>query len=126
MYIVYMYMHNFYALVMLSCRVLYWLSLFYSELCSYCSSWFIGVLSVLPTHVCLQGQLACESDSPLSLSLSLSLTTIHFPLDIFFTPQDNGILQRIEQYKPSFWEPRRKSEFNPVISSDSFPVAATT
>ena len=49
-----------------------------------------------------------------SLSLSLRYppcnnTPPTFPLD-----QDN--LQRIEQYKPSFWEPRRKSEFNPVSS----------
>lgn len=28
--------------------------------------------------------------------------------------QESGILQRIEQYKPVFQEPRRKADFNPV------------
>ena len=31
--------------------------------------------------------------------------------------QDNGILQRIEQYKPVFLEPKRKADFNPVLSN---------
>ena len=50
-----------------------------SELCSYCASWFIGILSIIPTHVRLQGQLACESLS-LSLSLFFSLSFSLFPL----------------------------------------------
>ena len=28
--------------------------------------------------------------------------------------QENGILQRMEQYKPYYQEPRRKADFNPV------------
>ena len=50
-----------------------YLQLFCSEFCSYCSSWFVGVLSIIPTHVCLQRQLACESES-LSFSPSSSLS----------------------------------------------------
>ena len=49
-----------------------YLQLFYSELCSNCASWLVGVFSIVSTHVHLQGQLACESES-LSLSLSVSV-----------------------------------------------------
>ena len=35
----------------------------------------------------------------------------------FHLAQENGILQRMEQYKPYFQEPRRKGDFNPVNSA---------
>ena len=30
--------------------------------------------------------------------------------------QEKGMLQRMEQYKPTFQEPKRKGDFNPVIT----------
>ena len=58
---------------------------------------------------------------PLNVFLLLPylLLLLHPSSHFFFKNQESGILQRIEQYKPSFWEPRRKIEFNPVSYSYS-------